>query len=57
MLMFRIFGDVPVEPWEPPVEPTAAPSPVWTILGIVAGVAVITAVVIVILVKKKKGGQ
>ena len=52
--MFRILGDIPVEPWEPPVEPIPAPSPVWTILGIVAGVAVITAVVIVILVKKKK---
>lgn len=55
--MFRILGDIPVEPFEPPVEPTAAPSPIWTILGIVAAVAVITAVVIVILVKKKKGGK
>ncbi|MBR6038863.1 MAG: hypothetical protein IKP38_00085 [Clostridia bacterium] len=54
--MFRIIGDIAVEPWEP-VKPTPAPSPIWTILGIVAGVAVITAVVIVILVKKKKGGK
>ena len=58
--MFRIIGDIAIEPWEPvePVEPVVnTPSPIWWILGIVAGVAVITAVVIVILVKKKKGGK
>ena len=56
--MFRIFGDIPVEPFEPPVEPTAAPSPIWWILGAVVAVAAVTAVVIVILMnKKKKGGQ
>ena len=54
--MFRLFGDlIPVEPFEPPADPTVStPSPIWTILGIVAGVAVITAIVVVILVKKKK---
>lgn len=57
--MFRILGDmIPVEPLDPPVDPAVnTPSPIWTILGIVAGVAAITAVVIVILVKKKKGGK
>lgn len=56
--MFRILGDIPVEPWDPPVDPAVnAPSPIWMILGIVLGVAAITAVVIVILVKKKKGGK
>ncbi len=56
--MFRIFGDlIPVDPFEPPVEPTAAPSPIWMILGIVASVAVITAIVVVILIKKRKGGK
>ena len=55
--MFRILGDIPVEPWEPVDPAVNAPSPIWTILGIVLGVAAITAVVIVILVKKKKGGK
>ena len=50
----RIFGDIPVEPFEPI---TNDPSPIWGILGVVAAVAAITAVVIVILVKKKKGGK
>ena len=43
----RIFGDDILEPVEPP-----GTSTLWWILGIVAGVAVITAVVIVILTKK-----
>ena len=51
----RIFGDISVEPFDPPVEPQTAGSPLWWIVGIVAAVAVITAVVIVILIKKKKG--
>lgn len=51
----RIFGDIPVEPFDPPVEPQAAGTPLWWVLGIVTVVAAITAVVIVILVKKKDG--
>lgn len=54
--MFRIFGDIAVEPFEPPVEPTSC-NPIWWILGAVACVAVVTAVVIVLLVRKKKGGK
>ena len=54
--MFRIFGDIAVEPFEPPVEP-ASGNPIWWILGAVAAVAAVTAVVIVILVKKKRGGK
>ncbi len=50
----RIFGDIPVEPFDPPVEPQTAGSPLWWIVGIVAAVAAITAIVIVLLVKKKK---
>ena len=53
--MLRIFGDIPVEPFEPPVEPSAC-NPLWWILGVVALVAAVTAIVIVILVKKKKKG-
>ena len=53
--MFRILGDVPVEPFVPVKND---PSPLWWILGVVAGVAAVTAIVIVILVRaKKKGGN
>lgn len=47
--MLRICFDEIIEPIDPPGDPT-----LWWILGIVAGVAAITAVVIVLLVKKKK---
>ena len=46
--------------WDDILEPVPLandPSPLWWILGIVAGVAAVTAIVIVILVRKKKRGK
>lgn len=49
--MYYMFDDI----LDPSVDiVTGDPSLLWTVLGIVAGVAAITAVVIVLLVKKKK---
>ena len=53
--MLRILFDDILEPTPASV---SDPSVFWTVLGIVAGVAAITAVIIVILVRKKhKGGN
>ena len=50
--MFRLLSDIAVDPVADMLEND--PQMTWMIIGIVAAVAVITAVVITILVKKKK---
>ena len=52
-MLHMLFDDI----IDPSVDIVANdPTPLWWILGIVAGVATVTAVLIVILIKKKKKG-
>lgn len=49
--MLHVFCDIPTGPF---ARLPHDPSPLWWIIGIVAGVSVLTAVLIIVLVKRKK---